>query len=278
MLRSMPWTYWMDWIQAASEGFSEREESPPQVPVTVIVRSPSSKVAVTMVSANDPRGRYSIPLWAAYCRRHNYDLILCGEHAFDKSTLHPAWWKIPLCHTVMQMHYDYVLQVDADTLPLHVDVPASSVLGRFPPDVAVWLSREPPSTPSRYPEFGALNSGVFALRCKHPYAGEFLRRVWAARHPTANHPLWEQVAIENVLRNLYKQERRRTERHLALVAYGTLQTFGMPVDDCTDLIQTGTCKNAALVFHFVRGVHGDGWEPLVQGVMRQRGITLQTGA
>lgn len=265
----MPWTHWRDW---SHEGFTEQLETPPAVPVNVVVRSASSKVAVTMVSAADPRGRYSIPLWSAYCRRHNYDFILCGDQAFDKSKLHPSWWKIPLCHTVMQMNYDFILQVDADTLPLHVDVPASSVLERFPPDVAVWLSREPPSTPSRYPEFGAMNAGAFALRCRHPYAEEFLRRVWAARHPTATHPLWEQVAIENVLSDLYKRERPRTKRHLALVAYGTLQTFGMPADDCADLVRTGSCKNPALVFHFVRGVHGDGWEPLVQGVMRQRGI------
>jgi hypothetical protein len=234
-----------------------KSENIPTIKFDLTTSANGAKVAVVMVNVNDPRGPYSVPLWKQYCKLHNCDFIeLSDPTTFDRNVLHPSWWKIPLCKSVFDLKkYDYILHVDADTLPLKLDDDVYNYVND--PQAVFWICKESPRVKARK-DFGAVNAGVFIMK-DDPYTHSMLKEIWANRHNTSVKWPWEQGAIENFISKSLKERPGK----IKILEYGTLQSFFLKEDGC-DLMNVKECDKThgdPWIAHVLRGVHSN-WEEI----------------
>ena len=218
--------------------------------------SEKKKLAIVMVNVGDKRGKYSAPLWQQYCDKWSHDFYqLTYPNTYDQKELHPSWWKIPLCkHVLLTGNYDYILHVDADTLPVNIDKNVTFY------DQSFVVGKEPPSVSPRH-KFHGINAGVFMFK-NTEFSINMLNELWRMRHETRVSWPWEQGAIEEFISN------NSNDPNILLLEYGTLQSFFLPTDTCS-FESMSTCPT--LVAHVLRGVHPD-WEEKMQRVCEERGF------
>jgi hypothetical protein len=223
-----------------------------------------SEIAIVMVNINDPRGTYSVPLWQQYCEMHGYDFIeLSDPLTFNKDLLHPSWWKIPLCKSVLSKgKYKFLVHVDADTLPVKLDKTIYNYID--PNDSSVfWICRESSGVKARM-DFGSINAGVFILK-NDPFVYKMLNKLWCKRHKTSIKWPWEQGAIENYISKSLKKHPGKVN----ILDYDTLQSFYLKEDGC-NLLEIEKCTHEnAWIAHVLRGAH-ENWEDIYKSFINKR--------
>jgi hypothetical protein len=243
-----------------------RLKSVPIINYKLVSSNSSSEIAVVMVNINDPRGPYSVPLWKQYCKMHGYDFIeLDDPLTFNKSKLHPSWWKIPLCKSVFKKgNYKFILHVDADTIPIKLENTIYNYID--PTDSSVfWICRESSGVKARM-DFGSINAGVFILKNDH-YVHKMLKKIWHNRYKTSIDWPWEQGAIESFISKSLKKSPGKVN----ILDYGTLQSFYLEDDGC-NLLNLDKCPNDnAFIAHVLRGAH-ENWVEIYEYYLSLRGI------
>jgi hypothetical protein len=124
----------------------------------------------------------SRPTFAAYARRHGYELITSAEGAGGRP---PAWAKVPMLREALAS-FELVLWIDAD---------AVIVDGRD--DIAAQVAPDRFLGLVRHGEQQVPNTGVMVWRAGDP-ALELLDRTWHARR-FVDHPWWENAALLDAL-------------------------------------------------------------------------------
>jgi galactosyl transferase GMA12/MNN10 family len=124
----------------------------------------------------------SRPTFAAYARRHGYELITSSERAAGRP---PAWTKVPMLREALAS-YELVLWIDADAVIVDGD---RDIAAELAPDRFLGLVR--------HGEQEIPNTGVMVWRAEDR-ARELLDRTWRARR-FVDHPWWENAALLDAL-------------------------------------------------------------------------------
>jgi hypothetical protein len=129
--------------------------------------------------------KHTGPTFERFAERHGYELVTGREIVGDAPC---AWEKLRLTRELLDDHEE-VLWIDADAMI--VDVSRDIFEDLDPERSWGWVMHVAGNT--LLP-----NSGVLALRSR-PATIELLESAWSLRERYANHPWWEQAAINELL-------------------------------------------------------------------------------
>ena len=193
----------------------------------VITRAHASRIQPTcvfMVNINFSPGAVASVAWKKYCQRHGYDFVELDDPSYDDASLGVAWWRIRAVQELFAIEkYDVIMHVDADTVPITLDVSIQDHMSRSKrSETILWVSQD--NIAGDNPYFESINFGVFIIKNSERNL-QMLRDVWEERYSRTNWPR-EQGAIQDwLVKNVKSQQEWDTYFHVS--RYGDWQCFGI---------------------------------------------------
>ncbi len=115
----------------------------------------------------------SHPLWQEYCDRHGYDFSVREASESERG---PVWERVPHMLQKLSEGYDWVVHVDADTIPTNFHIPLTEFIDN---EKSIVISCAP------YKGQSIFNDGVFFANGRK-FGDLVLQKSWSLNRPEEN--------------------------------------------------------------------------------------------
>jgi hypothetical protein len=187
------------------------------------VANERQSTCVFIVNVNFTPGAVSVMAWQNYCRHHGYDLVELNDPFYEDVALGIAWWRIRALQELFALGYDVIMHVDADTVPITLEVSVEDHMRRSERDTTIfWVSQD--NLDGNYAYFESINFGIFIMKNDETNL-RMLQDVWKERYQRKDWPREQGAICDWLVKAARSLDAWNTSYHVSL--YGDWQTFGI---------------------------------------------------